>query len=153
MSTLSDDSSPESPNPVLLLTLKIPSFISKSKVKGKLVEKSLPIVPSWNAVLGLEHWGRDKMKKEIQAAFLCALRACAADSLTRTTSARSTLSTAADTLACFLKTAREQRASKQRNARLEKKKLSTPSLKSLPSAEPEQLPPAAKPALPDPGFF
>jgi hypothetical protein len=126
----------EQASPVLLLTLEVPNFLSKSKVKGVTVEKLLPIVPSWNAILGMEHWGRDKFKKEIQHAFLSALRASAADSSTKTTSAKNTLSIAADTLEFYMKTAQERRTSKQRSARLEKKKLSEPLSKSSPLPKP-----------------
>lgn len=146
MSNSSADYSLSPASPRLLLTLSIPSFLSKSKDD----EKLLPCVPSWNEVLGMEHWGRDKRKKEIQAAFLSALRACAAASLTRTTSAKNTWSIAADTLASYQAMVRDKRALKQRSARLEKKKLSAQSLKSSPFPEPPILRPAQEEIEPPP---
>lgn len=87
----------------------------------------MPCVLSWNQVLQLEHHARSGLKLKIQNAFLSALRACAADSLTRTISARNTSSTAADTLASYQATALAKRKLRQRNARLEKAKKNTPS--------------------------
>lgn len=133
MSANSDADSQEAVMPLLLLTLTVPSFISKSKKKGEVEEKILPCVPSWNEILGMEHWARDKRKKDIQAAFLSALRACAADLSTRTTSAKNTWSIAADTLASYQETALARRKLKQLSARQEKKKMSTPLSKSSPS--------------------
>lgn len=157
MSTSSAVSSPTPAGASLRLTLAIPSFLSKSK-EG---EKLLPCVPSWNEVLAMEHWARDKRKKEIQAAFLCALRACAGDSSMRTTSAKNTWSIAADTLACYQTTVQEQRKLRSANARLEKKKQSIPLSKSSPSRitlealTPQRpIPPAEKKApIPDPDFM
>ena len=83
-------------------------------------------LPSWNAILGMSRWQRLRLKHMIQAEFLSALRASAADSLTRTTSARSTMSIAADTLAAFLATRRRKQQSKRRNANLVKTKANTP---------------------------
>lgn len=66
-------------------------------------------LPSWNEILGMEQWARYKFKDEIQVAFLSALKACASDSSTRTTFARSIMSTAADTLASYRVMRQEQR--------------------------------------------
>jgi hypothetical protein len=79
-------------------------------------------VPSWNAILAFGHWQRAKLKKAIQDDFLSALRASADDSLMRTTSARSTMSIAADTLDSYLKTIQERRTSRLAKKRLEKRK-------------------------------
>lgn len=94
---------PESPEGELILCLEIP---------GRL--------PSWNDLLGLEHWARYKFKKMLQETFLCELRRCASDSSTKTTSARNTMLIAADTLALFLETARQQRALKSAKKKQEK---------------------------------
>lgn len=106
----------------MTITIKIPSFQTITKGKIKLE----PCVPSWNEILGMEHWGRAKKKQAIQSAFLSALLASASDSSTRTTSARNTLSTAAATLASYLTTTRDQRESKRLSAKLSKGKRSTP---------------------------
>jgi hypothetical protein len=74
-------------------------------------------LPSWNRVLGLGHWQRSRLKKEIAADFLSALRASAADSSTRTTSAKNTSLIAADTLASYQRTAQALRESRSRKKR------------------------------------
>lgn len=66
-------------------------------------------VPSWNEILAMEHWARHKFKEDLAKNFLSALRATAADSSIKTTSARSTMLTYAVTLASCLQTRREQR--------------------------------------------
>jgi hypothetical protein len=83
-------------------------------------------LPSWNALLGLEHWGRAKLKKQIQESFLSALRHAAADCSTRTTSQRSTMSIAADTLASFQATQQAKRALRRAKKKLGAKKTSAP---------------------------
>jgi hypothetical protein len=65
------------------------------------------------------HWQRAKLKKQIQDGFLSALRASAADCLTRTTSQRNILSIAADTLAFY-----QQMRQTAQKSRLAKKGLS-----------------------------
>lgn len=110
-----------------MITIKIPSYPSVQK-NGKI--KMEPCVPSWNEILGLEHWGRQKKKLAIQRAFLSALQVSGNDLSTRTTSARNTLLTAADTLRLYETTVREKRALKLRNAKLAKPKKSTRSSKS-----------------------
>jgi hypothetical protein len=89
----------------------------KLTVPGKL--------PSWNAILGMGHWQRAKLKKEIQSAFLSALRACGGDSSTRTTSQKSTMSIAADTLALYMQTRLTKRKLKSASARRRKTKRNT----------------------------
>lgn len=113
-----------------IFTLVIPSFKSTKSARGVKQESLLPCVPSWNDMLQLEPWGRQQRKKQIQDAFLSALRAYDAASSTKTTSAKSMWSIAADTLELFQTTALVKRASKLASAKLEKKKLSTPSSKS-----------------------
>jgi len=92
-------------------------------------------LPSWNDILGMEQWARYKTKKEMADVFLCALRASANDSSTRTTSARSTLLTFADTLERYLLMRQEQRKSKSLRKRLAKKNPSEPELKSTESSK------------------
>lgn len=86
----------------------------------------LPCVISWNNILQLQHHARSGLKLKIQNAFLSALRASAADSSTRTISARNMLSIAADTLASYQATALEKRKLRSANARLEKKRKNAP---------------------------
>lgn len=87
-------------------------------------------LPSWNALLALGHWQRAKLKKEIQSAFLSALRACDDDCSTKTTFAKSITSIAADTLESYVRMSREKQKSRSRNARLAKAKRNTLSSKS-----------------------
>lgn len=76
----------------------------------KLHELTVPgRLPSWNDILGMEQWARYKYKNEIQIAFLSALQASAGDCLTRTTSARNSMSIAAATLVSYREMAREKR--------------------------------------------
>ena len=81
-------------------------------------------IPSWNEVLGMEQWTRMKLKEEIQCDFLCALRAFAADSSTKTTSAKNTLSIAAATLDSYRAMRLKQRALRSANKKLLAKKTS-----------------------------
>lgn len=78
-----------------------PQLVFQLEIPGRL--------PSWNEILGMEHWARYKFKDEIQGAFLCALRATANDCSTMTTSARSTMLTACATLDSYRAMRREQR--------------------------------------------
>jgi len=77
-------------------------------------------IPSWNAVLAMEHWGRQRLKKGIQFAFLSALRVSASDCSTKTTSAKNTLSIAAATLESYQLMLRRKRESKRANSKLKK---------------------------------
>lgn len=122
----SEDSSQTPAGASLLLTLRVPSFKSQKGARGEKKETLLPIVPSWNDVLQLQPWARQKRKGEILDAFLCALRASAADSSTRTTSARSTLSIAADMLDSYRATALAKRKLRSANARRSKAKKKQP---------------------------
>jgi hypothetical protein len=78
-------------------------------------------LPSWNEILGMEHWARAKFKSDIQDAFLSELRRSAADSSTKTTCARSIMSIAAATLESYQATQRAKRASRQAKKRSEAK--------------------------------
>lgn len=92
-----------------MITIKVPCFPTYQKDGTK---KLNHCVPSWNELLGMEHWARAKRKQEIQHAILYALRVSAADSSTRTTCAKNSLSMAADTLASYLVTPRAKPALK-----------------------------------------
>ena len=81
-------------------------------------------LPSWNEILGMEHWARDKFKKQIQADFLSALRRTASAYSTKTTSAKSTMSIAADTLVSYQATQQEKRALRRAKKKLLAKKTS-----------------------------
>lgn len=93
-------------------------------------------LPSWNQILAMEQWARYKFKGELAASFLSALRASAGDCLTRTTCAKSTMSTFADTLALYLATKQAERASRSAKKKLALKKQSLRASKSLPSKPP-----------------
>ena len=69
-------------------------------------------LPSWNQILAMQHWNRAKFKSKAMADFESALRVSAADSSTKTTFAKNTLSTAADTLASYRETLLAKRKSK-----------------------------------------
>lgn len=78
-------------------------------------------LPSWNDILGMEEWARYKFKRRLADDFLLELRAIAGSSSTKTTCAKSTMSTYADTLASYLAMRQAQRRSKQLKKKLEKK--------------------------------
>ena len=101
----------------------IPTIVCHNKLPSLSLTLKHP-VPSWNAILGLQHFSRAKLKKAIQDDFLSALRAIAADSSTRTTSARSTLSIAAATLDSYQRTMQERRRLKSRKSKSGAKKKS-----------------------------
>lgn len=76
-------------------------------------------LPSWNEILGMEHWARHKFKGELANAFLSALRHGANDCSTRTTLQRSTMLTYCVTLESYLAMRQEQqrlRSAKRRSA-------------------------------------
>ncbi len=75
-------------------------------------------LPSWNDILGMEHYSRHTLKKHLAKEFLSCLRATAADSSIKIICAPSTLLTYAATLESFLAMRLVQRKS-----RLLKKKL------------------------------
>ncbi len=87
---------PAPPEPELIVSLKIP---------GRL--------PSWNDILGMEFWARDKFKSQLQDDFLSALQQCATDCSTKTTPAKNIILTACDTLACYRETVRQRRKSRR----------------------------------------
>lgn len=86
-------------------------------------------LPSWNAVLGMGHWQRAKLKSDFQLAFLSALQATDADSWTKITFVKSTPSIAAATLASYRETQQQKRKLRSAKKRLEAKTKNAPSLK------------------------
>lgn len=76
-------------------------------------------MPSWNDILAMEHWARDKYKTSLHQAFSSALRATAQDSSTKTTYAKSTLLIAADTLDSYVRMIRERRKLRSAKRRLD----------------------------------
>lgn len=89
-------------------------------------------LPSWNDLLGMEHWARYKFKSELSKRFLSVLRASGSASSTKTTSAKSTMSIYADTLELYLQTAQQKRALKLAKKKQEQAKPSTHVSRSLP---------------------
>ena len=79
-------------------------------------------LPSWNQVLAMHHWKRKKFKDDLAKEFLCALRASATDCSTKTTFAKNTMLTCADTLERCLTTRRIKSKSRSANAKLRKAK-------------------------------
>lgn len=112
------------PRASLLLTLRVPNYEGKDPRTKKL--RMLPCVLSWNNVLQLEHNARQGLKKKIQNAFLSALRAAAADSSMKTTSAKSTWSTAVDTLVSYQATVLAKRKLRCAKKKLEAQQRSAP---------------------------
>src|SRR5271170_5772654 len=106
------------------------TFFDSQPKPGKLIfSLSIPgRLPSWNEILGMEHWGRHKLKGELANTFLYAVRRTESGSLMKTTSAANTYSIYAGTLELYLQTRRELRKSK-----LAKKKLALKKLKESPS--------------------
>lgn len=88
-------------------------------------------LPSWNQILGMEQWARYKFKQDVAADFLSALRATDTGCSTSTTSAKSTLSTYADTLESYLTMRREQRRLKSLSKKSQRPKRNRRSSKSL----------------------
>jgi hypothetical protein len=70
-------------------------------------------LPSWNDVLNMHHWKRTNYKHALQDSFLSVLQASEKDSSTRTTFAKSTISTACATLGLFLTIRQIKSASKR----------------------------------------
>ncbi len=81
-------------------------------------------LPSWNEILGMEHWARDKFKKTLQASFLSALQRSASDFSTKTTSAKNTMSIAAATLVSYQATQLEKRKLRRAKKKLKAQKTS-----------------------------
>jgi hypothetical protein len=114
------------PKTLLLLTLRVPSYQSERKKKGVVVIEMRPVIPSWNKILGEQHWDRDKRKKEIQTAMLSALSPSAPDYSTKTICAQNMQSIFCATAERFLAMRQERQQSRQRSARLKKAKKTTP---------------------------
>ena len=101
----------------------IPTIVCHNKLPSLSLTLKHP-VPSWNAILGLQHFSRAKLKKAIQDDFLSALRASADDSSMRTTSVRNTFATAAGILDSYQQTMQLRRKLKSRKSKSGAKKKS-----------------------------
>lgn len=101
----------------------IPTIVCHNKLPSLSLTLKHP-VPSWNAILGLGHWQRARLKKAIQDDFLSALRASADDCSTKTTSAKSTFATAAGILDSYQQTMQLRRKLKSRKSKSGAKKKS-----------------------------
>lgn len=119
------------PNPSSPLTQQL-TFDPQPTQPGKLVfQISIPgRMPSWNDILGMEQWARYQFKRELADLFLSVLRASALDSSMKTISARSTISTCADTLESYLRMRQEKRELKRLSAKPSRAKKSTRKSKS-----------------------
>lgn len=76
-------------------------------------------LPSWNDLLGMEHWRRYQFKRELAETFLSALRAIDTASSTKTTSQKSTMLIYADTLESYLQTLQAKRKLKSLKKKLD----------------------------------
>ena len=101
----------------------IPTIVCHNKLPSLSLTLKHP-VPSWNAILGMGHWQRARLKKAIQDDFLSALRASAGDSSMRTTSQKNTCVIAADTLDSYQQTMQLRRKLKSRKSKSGAKKKS-----------------------------
>lgn len=87
-------------------------------------------LPSWNDMLAMEHWERYLYKREVADAFLSELRRIAESCSTKTTSARNSWLTYADTLERYLAMRQEKRRLRLLKRRLAAKNQKELSLKS-----------------------
>lgn len=87
------------------------TFDPPEKREGKLIfELRVPgRLPSWNELLGMQHWSRHKLKGGVQKDFLFALRVSERTCSMRTTSAKSITSIASVMLESYLAMIREKR--------------------------------------------
>jgi hypothetical protein len=111
----SEDFFPMPAGALLVLTLELPDFEGIDPRSKK--PRMMPCILSWNQVLQLQPFARQKLKGQIQRVFLSALLASASSCSTMTTSAKSTSSIAADTLASYRETLRVKRVSRQNSAK------------------------------------
>ena len=99
------NSKPVSPRPVQTSFEPTPpspgELLFSLEVPGRL--------PSWNEILGMEHWARYKFKDQLQLAFLYELQASGNAYSTSTTCAKNISLIAAGTLASYRETALQQR--------------------------------------------
>lgn len=114
------------------------TFEPEPKKEGELIF-SLTIpgrLPSWNELLGMEHWARYALKEQIQVAFLSALYQSANDSSTKIISAKNSMLIAHATLESYRKIRREQRELKSASKKLNRAKLRKSDSKSSNSKVP-----------------
>lgn len=81
-------------------------------------------LPSLNALFAMGHWQRSKEKSETQTALLSALQLSGSGSSIQITVAQSILSTAYDTLACYLTTDRKTSSLRLRRPKSKRKRKS-----------------------------
>ena len=79
-------------------------------------------LPSWNALLAMNHWRRAKEKQKVQAEFILALSRSENACATQTILARKGLLTVSDIAAQFQEMSRTKSRSKQANAKPRKAK-------------------------------
>lgn len=102
-----ESGNPKPPNPPLLLQ------------PGQRVHLVLAghVLPSWNTVMRLNPGAKHRLTQKTQLVMLSALRAGASAPSTMTTCAKSSLSTACDTLGCYLTTGTNRRGSSRGSGR------------------------------------
>jgi len=110
-----------------------PELIFSAEVDGRL--------PSWNELLGMEHWSRHQLKKALQETFLSGLRQSGGSCSMTIIFAKSSMSIAADTLQSFMETARLRRELKLLKLKLGLTKESTSKSKSTSYKAPPGDPP------------
>ena len=107
------NSSNDSPEQLKISSVATPPIMSEP------IHLTIPgPLPSWNDILGMEHWERAKVKSAIQEVFLSALRLSASDSSTKTTSVKNSMSIAADTLVSYQAMRQEKRRLRQAKKKL-----------------------------------
>lgn len=115
------------------------TLIFRLEVDGRL--------PSWNEILGMEHWARYKFKNELAASFLSALQQSGTDSSMRITCAKNSMSTYADTLERYLVMKQVRRTSKRSKGKRAATKKSRSSSRSTNSAPEPQMVVKAEPHI------
>ena len=83
-------------------------------------------LPSWNQILGMQHWTRKKFKDNLAKDFLCGLKALESGSSTKITSAGNITLTYSDTLESYLTTRQiksKLKSAKKNQAKAKLKKL------------------------------
>lgn len=78
-------------------------------------------IPSWNEILGMEHWERYRFKSKLRREFISGLRVFAQLCSMKTTSARNSILIAAATLESYDRMIRERQRLKSARRRWEKK--------------------------------
>lgn len=119
--------------------MQLTFFPPEPKPKGRLIF-SITVpgrLPSWNEILGMEHWARYAYKKELADGFLSELQRRANDCSTKTTCAKNLWLIYAATLARYLETARRRRILRSGSKRPSPGKLRRSKSKSGKKFQPE----------------